>query len=106
MFLQTAPLRVVATVDADDVAEVARAAGLHAGERVLEHRRLRRLNPEELGALEERVGCGLALEALLGDRLPVDARLEAIGDAGRLERLLGVRARRDDRGPQAAVLAH
>ena len=56
--------RLADAVDADDVAEVPGAAGLDAGERVLEHRRVRGLDAERARAGEERVGRGLAREVL------------------------------------------
>ena len=49
-------------VDADDDAEVAGAAGLDPGERVLEHGRRGRLDAERRGRREERVGRRLALQ--------------------------------------------
>ena len=90
-------------VDADDVAEVPGAAGLHAGQRVLEHRRLARLDAERLGAGQERVGRRLALEVLLVGDLAVDPRLEQVLDPGGLQHVLAVRAGGDDGAPQPGV---
>ena len=68
-------------VDADGQREVPGLAGGDAGERVLEHRRLRRLCAEQLGSAQERVGRRLALEVLAGDRVAVHARVEEVAHA-------------------------
>ena len=90
-------------VHADDVAELAGAAGFDAGERVLENDRLGRLDPESFGAEQERVRRRLALEVLLLERVAVDPLLDELGQAGHLEYLLGVGARRHHRAPQTGV---
>ena len=84
-------------IDADDVAEVPGAPGVDAGERVLEHHRLRRVDAERARGGEERVGRRLAGEMLLGGDDAVDAYVEQVVDAGGLEHLPAVLARRDDR---------
>ena len=50
---------VADAVDPDDTAKVTRPAGLDAGERVLEHRRLCRLGAERRGAARNVSGAGL-----------------------------------------------
>ena len=69
-------LAVAGAVDADDVAELPGAAGLDAGERVLEHGGLVRAHAEPARALQERVRRGLAAQAERVDHVAVDARLE------------------------------
>ena len=62
-------------IDADDEAEVAGPPGLDAGQRVLEHGRLPRLDAERPRAGEERVRRRLALQMLaLGDDAVDDLR--------------------------------
>ena len=90
-------------IDADDVAEVARAARLDPGQRVLVHRRLLGLDAELPGAGEVGVGRRLAGEALpLGD-VAVDDLLEQVLDPGGLQDGAAVGARRDDRPSQPGV---
>jgi hypothetical protein len=98
-------LRLPRPVDADDVAEVARATGLDAGERVLEHRRRSRFDTELPRRGEEGIRRRLALQALRPRGEPVDPQLEEVLEAGGLEHFLRVRARGDDRARQAR-LAH
>src|SRR5213078_1347229 len=96
-------LRLAHAIDADDAAERTAAAGLDAGERVLEHRGLRRRRPELLRRREIHVRLRLAGQMLaLGDDA-VDAELEEVGDPGRLEHLAAVGARGDDGAAEARL---
>ena len=66
----SAPLRpqrfcLTHAVDSDHEAEVPGPARLDAGQRVLEDRRLRGCDAEQLGAAQERVGGGLARDVLV-----------------------------------------
>ena len=91
-------------VDADDVAEVAGAARLDAGQGVLEHRRLRGLDAELLGGRQERVRRRLALAgARARRRAPSTRGLEAVGDAGGRRGPRGCSRSRRRRRSQAGV---
>ncbi len=90
-------------VDADDEAEASRAPGGHSCQRVLEHRRLRRLHAEQLRGGEKRVGCRLAAQMLPLGHEAVDAQLEEIVDARRGQHRAAVLARRHDGAPQSGV---
>ena len=70
-------------VHADHDPEVPGAAGLDAGQRVLEDRRGTGIRAELGGAREERVGVRLAGKLALAGHLAVDARVEQVREAGR-----------------------
>ena len=104
--LQRASVRpkLLGAVDADDEAEVPGPAGLDAGQRVLEDRRLMRSDAEAPRTLQERVRRRLALQAELCPDIAVHALLHVLGEAGDLEHLGRVVAARDDRAPQPGHL--
>ncbi len=78
--------------------------GLDAGQRVLEHRRLRRASaPSSLRALEEGVRLRLAREPALLGHHPVHARLDQRRQARDVQDLLRVRRGGDDRAAQPGV---
>jgi hypothetical protein len=90
-------------VDAHDVSEPARAARLHAGQRVLEHGRARRVDAEPPRAGGERVRRGLALQPLARGHDAIDDLLEQLDDPGRPQDVAAVRARGHDGAAQARV---
>ena len=91
-------------VDADDAAEVTGAAGLDAGQRVLEHGRLLPARRRaRAGPARNVSGAGLPVQVLALGLDAVDDRVEQLGDAGRREHVAGVGARGDDRARQAGV---
>src|SRR5262249_30309803 len=83
-------------IDAYHVAEVSSPPGLDAGEGIFENDRLRWGDADGTRGCEKGVGRWLACEMLRTRYDAVDARVEQIGDAGRLERLLAMLAGRDD----------
>ena len=86
--------RLPGPVDADHEPEAAGPAGLHAGQRVLEHCRLARSDAEAPGGEQEHVGRRLAGQVLPFGGEPVDDHLEQLGQPGHLEHRPGVGARR------------
>jgi hypothetical protein len=90
-------------IDPDNPAEVSRPPGLDAGQRVLEHRRLRRLGAERPGAGQKGVRRRLAGQALALGHHPVDARLEQMLDAGGGQHVLAVGAGGHHRGAQPLI---
>src|SRR5206468_7756921 len=91
------------SIDAYDAAEAPGPPGLDSRQGVLEHGTISGLDAELAGAGEERVGRRLSLQVLAVGDHAVDDRLEQVGDAGRPEDLLRVRAGRDDGPAQASV---
>src|SRR5690606_41145046 len=65
---------------ADDIAEAAGAAGVHAGEGVLEHGGAGRLDAQFAGGGEEGVGARLAGQAAFGGDHTVDPDVEQLLD--------------------------
>ena len=84
-------------VDAHHGADPTGAGRPHTGNGVLEHRGARRFDAESTQRLQEHRGVGLAGQAQRGQVDAVDAHVEQVGDAGRVEHHLAVPARRDDR---------
>ena len=99
-------------VDADDVAEAARAARLDAGERVLEHAACAGLDAERAARREERVGRGLAAQAARARRRRRRPGRRRGRRGRRRQHLLGVgaggrrRARAQARSRAASQVAH
>jgi len=95
---RTQRLRLAVAIDADHAAETAGAPGRDAGDRVLDHDRARRRDPEAPGRLQERIRRRLAREREAGNVHAVDARIEQRRDTGRLQHRRAVVAGRHDRG--------
>src|SRR5690606_34608209 len=90
-------------VDADDQAEAAAAAGLHAGQGVLHDRDLGGGQAEPVGGLLEQGRVGFAGQAEPGGVVAVDEHVEQVQQAGGGDDGPAVPAGRDDGGAAAAL---
>ena len=91
-------LRLFATIDADDAAERAGAAGLDTGDRVLDDDGARGFDAEATRRLQKGIRRRLALESEAGDVRPVDSRIEQLRDTRGIEHGRAVVARGHDGG--------
>src|SRR4051794_17158563 len=86
-------VRLSKAIDADHAAETAGAAGLDAGQGILEHGTLGRRDGKPARTLEEVVRGGLAAKILLLADLPVDDLFEETVNSGGRHHRPGVAAR-------------
>ena len=84
--------------------EVPRPAGRHAGQCVLEHRRLGRIDPEALGRGQERVRRRFPPQPFGPDRHAVDDLLDVLRESGHLQYFVGVGTRRHHGPPESGLL--
>ena len=97
-------VRVAGAIDPDHEPEPTPRAGLHARERVLDHRRRRGVDPETPSGLDEHRRIRLAGQAELIEVGAVDRDREEVPESGRVQDLGHVPARGDRRRPYAACL--
>src|SRR3954447_1327312 len=96
-------LRLSAAVDSDHASNPAGAAGLHAGQCVLEDRRLRGFDAKLASGGEEGVGRRLSAQALALRYDAVDAELQELIQTGGVDDVPAVGARGDDGAAQPRV---
>jgi len=87
------PLPGAVPVHAHHEAEAAGRPGLHTGHGVLDHHAVLGRHAQQPGALEERVRCGLARQAVLGGPVAVHDPVEGVLQPGRGQHHRAVAAR-------------